>query len=99
MKPFSGVTRITLRQRDGVIFCINDPEVFRSDGDGKSFCAFGKLQVEDQNMRMQQAEAKKFAEQTLAGAQSQQAAAPQKADAGSEAAESEDGITASHIDM
>ena len=62
MKPFNGVTRVTLKRRDGMIFAVNDPEVLRSDGDGKSFAVFGNLQYEDQNARMQQAEAKKFAE-------------------------------------
>jgi len=61
MKSFAGVTRVTLRKRDGLIFVVNDPEVLRSD-DGKSFAVFGELKLEDPNMRMQQAEAKKFAE-------------------------------------
>merc|ERR1712046_284827 len=45
MKQFDGVTRVTLRKRDGLIFVVNNPEVLRSDGDGKSFAAFGRLRL------------------------------------------------------
>jgi nascent polypeptide-associated complex subunit alpha len=103
MKPFNGVTRVTLRKRDGMIFVVNEPEVLRVDGDGKSFAVFGELKLEDPNARMQQAEAKKFAEGQMAAAQAQAAAkasAPQTASkASDEAPLSEEGITAGHIDM
>lgn len=69
MKQFAGVTRVTLRKRDGLIFVVNDPEVLRSDGEGKSFAVFGELKLEDPNTRLQQAEARKFAEGQLASAQ------------------------------
>ena len=61
LKQFVGVTRVTLRKRDGLIFVVNDPEVLRAD-DGKSFAVFGELKLEDPNTRLQQTEAKKFAE-------------------------------------
>merc|ERR1711990_385962 len=93
---FDGVTRVTLRKRDGLIFVVNNPEVLRSDGDGKSFAVFGELKLEDPNQRLQQAEAKKFAEQNLA--QAAQAAPAKKADS-NEAPADESGITATHIDM
>jgi len=48
---------------------VNDPEVLRSDGEGKSFAVFGELKLEDPNTRLQQAEARKFAENSLATAQ------------------------------
>lgn len=103
MKQFAGVTRVTLRKRDGLIFVVNDPEVLRSDGDGKSFAVFGELKLEDPNTRMQQSEAKKFAEGQLAAAQANaaKASAPKKEDAkaSDEAPLPEDGLTASHIDM
>ncbi len=104
MKQFAGVTRVTLRKRDGLIFVVNDPEVLRSDGDGKSFAVFGELKLEDPNTRLQQTEAKKFAEGQLAAAQASaamKASAPKKEDAkvSDETALPEDGLTASHIDM
>lgn len=103
MKQFAGVTRVTLRKRDGLIFVVNEPEVLRGDGDGKSFAVFGELKLEDPNTRLQQAEAKKFAEGQLAAAKAsaaQQKAAPVKVAAKSdEAALDEAGLTASHIDM
>ena len=102
MKQFAGVTRVTLKKRDGLIFVVNDPEVLRSDGDGKSFAVFGELKLEDPNTRLQQAEAKKFAEGQLAAAQAQAAAkatAPKKEEGKvtDEPALSEEGITPSHI--
>lgn len=104
MKQFPGVTRVTLRKRDGLIFVMNDPEVLRSDGEGKSFAVFGELKLEDPNTRLQQAEAKKFAESQLAQAQTQAAASSSKkeektADDSHSAPMSEEGITATHIDM
>ena len=99
MRPFNGVTRVTLKRRDGMIFAVNDPEVLRSDGDGKSFAVFGQLQYEDQNARLQQQEAKKFAEQALQNVQAQAPKDAKKADAGNEEALSEEGLTPSHIDM
>ena len=102
MKQFAGVTRVTLRKRDGLIFVVNDPEVLRSDAEGKSFAVFGELKLEDPNTRLQQAEAKKFAESQLAAAQAQYAAAGAKKAAAAEntsAPLSEEGISAGHIDL
>ena len=63
MKKFEGITRVTLRKRDGYIFVINDPEVLKSAEGGNSFVCFGEIKVDDPNQRLQQAEAKRFAEQ------------------------------------
>ena len=100
MKTFPGFTRVTLRKKDGLIFVVNDPEVLRADGEGKSFAVFGELKLEDPNTRLQQAEAKKFAESQAAQAQvsAAQTQADKKADS-NEKPESEEGLTASHIDM
>merc|ERR1712127_1141393 len=95
MKQYNGVTRVTLRRRDGLIFVVNDPEVLRSDGDGKSFAVFGELKMEDPNTRMQQAEAKKFEDKSAV--QAQASAAPKKADSDEKVDES--GITSQHIDL
>ena len=102
MKVFPGVTRVTLRKRDGLIFVVNDPEVLRSENEGKSFAVFGELKLEDPNTRLQQADAKKFAEQQLAAAQMQAAASGSKkaaAKADTSAPLSEEGVTADHIDL
>jgi len=102
MKPFAGVTRVTLRKRDGLIFVVNEPDVLRSEGDGKSFAVFGELKLEDPNTRLQQAEAKKFAENQQAAAQAQAAVSSvkkeePKKDTG--APLSEEGLTANHINL
>ena len=63
MKQFPGITRVTLRKRDGYIFVINEPEVLRAADGGNSFVCFGEIKIDDPNQRLQQAEAKRFAEQ------------------------------------
>lgn len=57
MKPFPGITRVTLRKRDGYIFVIDKPEVLKSTSDGHSFVCFGEIKIDDPNQRMQAAEA------------------------------------------
>merc|ERR1711957_380281 len=46
MKQLSGITRVTLKKRDGLIFVIDDPEVLNSEN---SYAIFGELKLEDQN--------------------------------------------------
>merc|ERR1712110_1257568 len=106
MKQFPGITRVTLRKRYGYIFVINEPEVLRAADGGNSFVCFGEIKIDDPNQRLQQAEAKRFAEQNAA----QQA--QKLADAGNttqadkpttkqedEAPADEEGVTADHINM
>ena len=97
MKQYNGVTRVTLRKRDGLIFVVNNPEVLRSDGDGKSFAVFGELKLEDPNAKMQAANAKQFQEQNQASAIKANTDAPKKAV--SDEKVDETGITAQHIDL
>lgn len=52
MKQLSGITRITLKKRDGLIFVIDDPEVLNLDN---SYAVFGELKLEDFNKQMQMA--------------------------------------------
>ena len=104
MKQFAGITRVTIKKRDGFIFMINDPEVLISGDDGNQFVCFGELKYDDPNQRLQQAEAQKMAAAQAAAAQSSPAAgrAPEedkKAAASNEAAEDEAGITPNHINM
>merc|ERR1712176_1180921 len=60
MKQMSGITRITLKKRDGLIFVIDDPEVLNLDN---SYAIFGELKLEDLNRQMQMEQAKNFAAQ------------------------------------
>ena len=110
MKQFPGITRVTIKKRDGFIFMINNPEVLISGDNGNQFVCFGELKYDDPNQRMAQAEAHKMAHahghahshedaaaQVAAGAGA--AAAQKPAAASDEAAEDEAGITPNHINM
>ena len=46
MKQLTGITRVTLKKRDGLIFVIDDPEVLNIDS---SYAIFGELKLEDLN--------------------------------------------------
>ena len=50
MKQLTGITRITLKKRDGLIFVIDDPEVLNIDA---SYAIFGELKLEDMNKQSQ----------------------------------------------
>merc|ERR1712060_990655 len=52
MKQFPGISRVTVKRRDGFIFMINDPEVLISGDDGNHFVCFGKLEYDDPTQRM-----------------------------------------------
>ena len=100
MKQLTGITRVSLRKRDGLIFVINDPEVLKSTSNESSFAIFGELKLEDPNSRLQQAEAKKFTEAKPAAAAKAGAAKEEdKKEEESAAPLSEEGLTANHIDM
>ena len=106
MKQFAGITRVTLRKRDGYIFVINDPEVLKSADGGNSFVCFGEIKIDDPNQRLQQAEAKRLADQNVAQAQQLAAsgaptakAEPAKKAPANEEAANEDGLTPGHINM
>merc|ERR1711957_121976 len=58
LKECDGYTRITLKKRDGVIFVMNNPDVFMSSE--KSYVCFGELKIEDPNQRAHDAAAQKF---------------------------------------
>ena len=46
MKQLTGITRVTLKKRDGLIFVIDDPEVLNLEN---SYAIFGELKLEDLN--------------------------------------------------
>merc|ERR1712046_352642 len=93
MKQLSGIQRITLKKRDGMIFVIDDPEVLTLEN---SYAIFGELKFEDSNRQMQMEQARKFAEQTAAKKKTEDAPATAKAD-GAEEPVSEEGLTPENI--
>ena len=93
MKALSGITRITLKKRDGLIFVIDDPEVLNMDN---SYAIFGELKLEDLNRQMQMEQAKKFAE-SAASKKPETKALDAATDDG--APMSEEGLTPDHITM
>ena len=97
MKQLTGITRVALRKRDGLIFVINDPEVLKSTENAQSFAIFGELRLEDPNSRMSQHEAKKFTDKPAAEAKP---AAKDEAKVEDDGAPlPEDGLTVEHINM
>merc|ERR1712032_1798346 len=94
MKTLNGITRVTLKKRDGLIFVIDDPEVLNLEN---SYAIFGELKLEDLNRQMQMEQAKKFAQQ----APKAQALASKDAGAPADDGEplSEEGLTQNHIKM
>ena len=97
MKQLTGITRVALRKRDGLIFVINEPEVLKSAENATSFAIFGELRLEDPNSRLQQSEAKKFTEKPVAEAKPASKDEAKVEDDG--APLSEDGLTPDNINM
>ena len=92
MKSLTGITRVTLKKRDGLIFVIDDPEVLNLEN---SYAIFGELKLEDLNRQMQMEQAKKFAQQAPQAKPATAVAAPE--DDGEPLPE--DGLTPNHISM
>ena len=99
MKQLTGITRVSLRKRDGLIFVINDPEVLKSSDNANSFAIFGELRLEDPNARLSQAEAKKFQEKASVEAKPAAKEEDKAAAEDDSAPLSEEGLTAQHIEM
>ena len=94
MKQMSGITRITLKKRDGLIFVIDDPEVLNLDN---SYAIFGELKLEDLNRQMQMEQAKKFAQAQPTAKPAEVTGAKDDDDDGEPL--SEEGLTPDHIKM
>ncbi|CAI2380239.1 unnamed protein product [Moneuplotes crassus] len=47
MKTQSGITRVTLKRRDGIVFVISAPEVYRSPTSDNSFVVVGELKMDE----------------------------------------------------
>ena len=107
MKSLSGVTRVTIKKKDGIIFVINNPTVMRSGEDGNTFAVFGEISIDDPTNRMNMQKAQ---EMQAAQAQAMAAAAagagkvePAKAAAAAGAAGDDkvdaEGVSEEHIGM
>merc|ERR1712012_206775 len=59
MKSLAGVTRVTIKKKDGIVFVINNPTVMRSGEDGNQFAVFGEITIDDpvNRVNMQKAQA------------------------------------------
>ena len=101
MKQVTGINRVTLKKRDGLIFVINDPEVLKNATNDNSYAVFGELKLEDPNNKLAQKEVQKFGEKEAAGtgAKAQEEKEEDKKVEDDSQPLSEEGLTANHIDM
>ena len=100
MKQLTGINRVTLKKRDGLIFVINDPEVLKSTSNDNSYAVFGELKLEDPNNKFGQNQAQIFNEKE--GEAKTAPATDKKEESKPEddgAPLNEEGLTANHIDM
>ena len=99
MKQLTGINRVTLKKRDGLIFVINDPEVLKNIANDNSFAVFGELKLEDPNSNLLNNEIKKFGEKDTKGpAQSEKKEEDKKVEDDGQPL-SEEGLTKDHIDL
>ena len=75
LKSTGGVTRVTLKRRDGIVFVISNPEVFKSPTSENSFVVVGELKMDEPRI------------DNLPTAPPKAAPAPAKAEGDSKAAE------------
>ena len=105
MKSMAGVTRVTLKKKDGIIFVINNPTVMRSGEDGSTFAVFGEIQIDDPTSRLNMQKAQEMAAQAQAQAtaasadKSAKPEATKAAAAGDDEAVDAEGVSEEHINM
>ncbi len=104
MKQITGITRVTLKKREGLIFVVNDPEVLKSGTSDSSYAIFGELKLEDPNMNLPSTEAQKFGEKDAKPAEAKEGEAKKEAEKKEDEKEdeeplNEEGLTPNHIDM
>jgi len=109
MKPVTGITRVTIKKTDEVIFAISNPEVLKSATNDNCYVVFGNMTYEDPSMAKASSEAKQYAkpEETKKDEAKKEEEKPQTAPAAEvkkeevkdEAPESEEGITPMNIQM
>ena len=102
MKQLTGITRVSLKKRDGLIFVINEPEVLKSGSNENSYAIFGELKLEDPNNRFAKAQTEQFQKGDAKSVTEVTKEAPKEEDKKVEedtAPLSEEGLTPQHIDM
>ena len=106
MKPVTGITRVTIKKTDEVVFAISNPEVLKSATNDNCYVIFGQMAYEDPNMAKASTEAKQFAkpeekadEAKKEEAKAEVAEVKKEEEDKDEAPEPEEGLTASNIDM
>jgi nascent polypeptide-associated complex subunit alpha len=112
MKPVTGISRVTIKKTDDVIFAISNPEVLKSATNDNCYVVFGQMSYEDPTAAKASSEAKQYA----AKPEEKKVVAPveikkeeekkkpveeevKKVEEKPEAPLSEEGITPMHIDM
>ncbi|KAI8889646.1 nascent polypeptide-associated complex, alpha subunit [Backusella circina FSU 941] len=85
LKPVAGINRVTFTRGQGMVFSINNPEVFKSTN-SDTHIVFGEMQAEDMNARAQAALQEQMAE---GAAQEEATEAPEAVEATPEEDEGE----------
>ena len=100
MKDVSGITRVTLKKKDGIVFVINNPTVMRSGEDGSSYVVFGEITIDDPVNRMNMAKAQEMqAQAASAKAGAQKAAEAKTAAAADDEKVDAEGVSEESIGM
>ncbi|KAI9314089.1 NAC domain-containing protein [Dichotomocladium elegans] len=75
LKAVSGITRVTFTRPRGIVFAINQPDVYKSVN-SDTYIVFGAVQVEDMAARAQAAAAQQLAAEAAAQGEQTEANAP-----------------------
>ncbi|CAI6262369.1 unnamed protein product [Periconia digitata] len=67
LKHIEGITRVTLRRPKGILFVINQPDVYKSPS-SNTYIIFGEAKIEDLNSQAQASAAQQLAAAEQAGA-------------------------------
>ena len=97
MKQVTGINRVTLKKRDGLIFVINDPEVLKNSTNESSYAVFGELKLEDPNQGAVKKAAETVTKPVHVEPKKEVVEEDKKEDDGVPL--SEEGLTVNHIDM
>ena len=115
MKSLSGVTRVTLKRRDGIVFVITNPEVYRSATSDNSFVVVGELKMDEPKIdnlpqappvaaptaaKTEEVETKTSEDKPADSKEEEKKEEPKKDDTADDDEElDESGLTQMHIDM
>ena len=99
MKDVAGITRVTIKKKDGIVFVINNPTVMRSGEDGQSFAVFGEITIDDPVNRMNMAKAQEMQAAAAAKAGAAKASEPKAAAAGDDENVDAEGVSEESIGM